>query len=464
MMADDLLNELTALQHTMTHASAADLHTLGKQLRARVPLDSLAHRPLIQRDPVAFIQAIETNLTATLLPARHAKMAASPAAFFRGTAELMAYDLSHGAQSGIRVLSDGDAHLQNFGFYASPERNLLFDLNDFDEAAPNAFEFDVKRLITSVYLLGAQAHFEEAVLDELARQIVRTYRKTVKKAFKQGALTRFYASSAVTTLMQALPDQADVDFIAKIRDRAATRDSESVVKKYTEPIDGALRFKVAPPRTVRVTAATEAALRQGFIDYQHTTRADVALLLSQYHLTDMVRHAVGIGSFGTSCYLLLLTGLNGSHLVLQIKEALPRRRVLAPNDITVDQRREISEGQRIIAAQQILQKASDPFLGWFNQLDKSFYVRQFRDMKESIDPLALSWPQFEAYSHVCAYLLALAHTQSPSAAVAAGYMDKHLDGAIQHWCKDYLGQVIDDYAAFVAAFAPAPALRRAADR
>ncbi|WP_179395701.1 DUF2252 domain-containing protein [Lacticaseibacillus absianus] len=450
-MQDNMLDELFALRHTIAVGSQRELHDLGQQLRARVPIDSLRLRPVRQRDPVAFIQAIEANLIQTLLPARHAKMLASPAAFFRGTAELMAYDLSHGAQSGIRVLGDGDAHLQNFGFYASPERNLLFDLNDFDEAAPNAFEFDVKRLVTSVYLLGAQDRFDEAALDDLARHVVRTYRKTVKHAFKQGALTRFYASSAVSALAAALPDEIDLEFLTRIRERAAARDSESVVKKYTATVAGQLRFKPAPPRTVTVSGDTRAALLAGFSAYQDTVRADVGLLLSQYHVTDVVRHSVGIGSFGTSCYLILLTGMGGSHLVLQVKEALPRRRELAPNDQTVDQQREVSEGQRIIAAQQILQKASDPFLGWFNAAGKSFYVRQFRDMKESIDPAALDWPQYEAYCHVCAYLLALAHAQSPSAAVAAGYMDKHFDLAVQRWCKDYLQQVIDDYAAFVAA-------------
>lgn len=160
----------------------------------------------------------------------------------------MAYDLSHGSQSGIRVLTDGDAHLQNFGFYASPERHLLFDLNDFDEAAPNSFEFDVKRLLTSTYLLGASAHYDEAEMDALVQDAAKTYRKTLKHAFKQPALTRFYASTNVDTLMQGLPGPDNAALIAQIKHKAEKRDHESVVKKYTVmTASGQLRFKDSAP-------------------------------------------------------------------------------------------------------------------------------------------------------------------------------------------------------------------------
>ncbi|WP_262316069.1 DUF2252 domain-containing protein [Lacticaseibacillus parakribbianus] len=453
-MRKEMIQELGKLAGQSAFQNIEALEAEGRKRRAVVPLAGLGRRPVIERDPVAFIDATESKLISALLPQRHARMAQSPAAFFRGTAELMAYDLSHEVASGIRVLCSGDAHLQNFGFYASPERNLLFDLNDFDEAAPNPFEFDVKRLVTSVYLLGAQNHYDEAALDHLAAKVAKTYRKTLKKAFKTGALTRFYASSAVRDLTAALPDQADVAFVERISDRAQGRDNESVVAKYTEVVDGQLRFKVAPPRSARVSATTQAALVAALGDYQHTTRADVALLLAQYRVTDLIRHSVGIGSFGTTCYLVLMTGLGGSHLVLQVKEALPRRRELTAGP-RVDLAREVSEGQRIIAAQQILQKASDPFLGWLSLGDKSYYVRQFRDMKESIDVTALSFSQFTAYCRITGYLLAMAHAQSPTAAIADGYLNHDFDGAIQHWAKGYLGQVIDDYAAFIARYAPA---------
>lgn len=448
-MRAEMIEELKKLQRQTNITNITALHALGKAQRQTVPLSALGDRPIIKRDAVAFIDAIESNLIQELLPQRHKKMGANPAAFFRGTAELMAYDLSHEPQSHLRVLTDGDAHLQNFGFYASPERNMLFDLNDFDEAAPNSFEFDVKRLTTSIYLFGGQEHFDEDAVDQLVKDVARTYRKTLKKAFKSGALERFYASTAVDNLVAELPDEQDAQFVRDVVKKAANRDNESVVKKFTVTHGTHLRFKDDPPRSVHLEQGQEIAMMHGFLQYQQTTRADVALLLGQYHITDIIRHSVGIGSFGTSCYLMLLTGLGGSHLVLQVKEALPRRRDLLPSRLAVTLNQEVSEGQRIISSTQILQKASDPFLGWFNLGDKSFYVRQFRDMKGSIDVATLSWTQYQAYCRVCGYLLAMAHAQSPMAAVAAGYMNKEFDEAIQHWAKDYLHQVTTDYAAFI---------------
>ncbi len=318
-----MIEELKKLQRQTNITNIAALHDLGKAQRETVPLSSLGDRPIIQRDPVAFIDAIEANLIQELLPQRHQKMGANPAAFFRGTAELMAYDLSHEPQSHLRVLTDGDAHLQNFGFYASPERNMLFDLNDFDEAAPNSFEFDVKRLTTSIYLFGGQEHFGEAAVDQLVKDVARTYRKTLKKAFKTGALERFYASTAVDNLVAELPAEEDAQFVRDVVKKAANRDNESVVKKFTVMHGTHLRFKDDPPRSVHLEQGQEIAMMHGFLQYQQTTRADVALLLGQYHITDIIRHSVGIGSFGTSSYLMLLTGLGGSHLVLQVKEALP---------------------------------------------------------------------------------------------------------------------------------------------
>lgn len=427
---------------------------LGKAEREHTPIDSLGLRPVLERDPVAFISAIEANLIPELLPQRHARMVQNPAAFFRGTAELMAHDLSHEAHTNIKLLGDGDAHLQNFGFYASPERQLLFDLNDFDEAAINPFEYDIKRLATSAYLLGAQQHYAEDAMDDLVRHLVRTYRKSMHHACKQTVLERFYASTEVHDLMAGLDDTDAGDLIQRVVNKAAKRDHQSVVKKYTTTNGrGQLRFIDRAPRSVHVEADTEVGLMQGLAAYRQTTRADVNLLLRQYHLTDLIRHSVGIGSFGTHCYLALLTGPGGSPLVLQIKEALPRRRELSAGQ-ELDLDLEVSAGQRIIAAQQILQKASDPFLGWFTLGKRSYYVRQFRDMKESLDISGLSVEQFGVYADVCAYLLAMAHVQSPTAAAAVGYMNKQFDAVIAKWCKGYLHQVIDDYAAFVAAVAP----------
>ena len=175
------------------------------------------------------------------------------------------------------------------------------------------------------------------------------------------------------------------------------------------------------------------------------------MLLSEYRITDIIHHSVGIGSFGTNCYLVLLSGLGGSHLVLQVKEALPPRPELIPNTERITLQQEVSQGQRIIASQMILQKASDPFLGWFNVRDKSYYVRQFRDMKGSVDLEELTFPEFQYYTQITTYLLAMAHAQTPQAAVVTGYLDKSFDSAVQRWSKWYLNQVKADYSAFMRA-------------
>ncbi|CAD7484128.1 DUF2252 domain-containing protein [Lacticaseibacillus paracasei] len=442
----DLLRERIAAKYTID-----DLKDTGKKIRKTAPIESLAAVSKIDRDPVQFINSVERNLTKSLLPMRHSRMGASQAAFFRGTAELMAYDLQQGEKSGINLLIDGDAHLQNFGFYASPERNLLFDLNDFDEAQINSFEFDIKRLLTSVYLLGDQQGFDADKLDELVQTDASIYRKTLRDLFKVGALDRFYQSTEVSHLVQSIPGAEDSALLSKFVKKATKRNNDSVIKKYTTTIDGNMRFKDDPPSSVRLDKATYQAIFDGFTQYRKSTRPDILVLLSEYRITDIIHHSVGIGSFGTNCYLVLLSGLGGSHLVLQVKEALPPRPELIPNTERITLQQEVSQGQRIIASQMILQKASDPFLGWFNVGDKSYYVRQFRDMKGSVDLEELTFPEFQYYTQITTYLLAMAHAQTPQAAVVTGYLDKSFDSAVQRWSKWYLNQVKADYSAFMRA-------------
>ena len=442
----DLLRERIAAKYTID-----DLKDTGKKIRKTAPIESLAAVSKIDRDPVQFINSVEPNLTKSLLPMRHSRMGASQAAFFRGTAELMAYDLQQGEKSGINLLIDGDAHLQNFGFYASPERNLLFDLNDFDEAQINSFEFDIKRLLTSVYLLGDQQGFDADKLDELVQTDASIYRKTLRDLFKVGALDRFYQSTEVSHLVQSIPGAEDSALLSKFVKKATKRNNDSVIKKYTTTIDGNMRFKDDPPSSVRLDKATYQAIFDGFTQYRKSTRPDILVLLSEYRITDIIHHSVGIGSFGTNCYLVLLSGLGGSHLVLQVKEALPPRPELIPNTERITLQQEVSQGQRIIASQMILQKASDPFLGWFNVGDKSYYVRQFRDMKGSVDLEELTFPEFQYYTQITTYLLAMAHAQTPQAAVVTGYLDKSFDSAVQRWSKWYLNQVKADYSAFMRA-------------
>ena len=306
-------------------------------------------------------------------------------------------------------------------------------------------------MLTSVYLLGDQQGFDADKLDELVQTDASIYRKTLRDLFKVGALDRFYQSTEVNHLVQSIPGAEDSALLSKFVKKATKRNNDSVIKKYTTTIDGNMRFKDDPPSSVRLDKATYQAIFDGFTQYRKSTRPDILVLLSEYRITDIIHHSVGIGSFGTNCYLVLLSGLGGSHLVLQVKEALPPRPELIPNTERITLQQEVSQGQRIIASQMILQKASDPFLGWFNVGDKSYYVRQFRDMKGSVDLEELTFPEFQYYTQITTYLLAMAHAQTPQAAVVTGYLDKSFDSAVQRWSKWYLNQVKADYSAFMRA-------------
>lgn len=229
--------------------------------------------------------------------------------------------------------------------------------------------------------------------------------------------------------------------------------SENVVDKFTTTDKmGHTIFRDLPPKSIHLSEKNYQEIHAGINMYRKTTRADINLLLSNYHVTDIIRHSVGVGSFGTRCYLVLLTSNDQSHLVLQVKEALPNRRFFTPHhELTRSQ--EVTEGQRIIDAQKILQKASDPFLGYFTLDEHSYYVRQFRDMKESIELTSLSWENFQTYAKSCAYLLASSHAQSPTLPLIAGYLGKKdtFDDAVTTWVRDYTQQVQKDYQRFVEA-------------
>lgn len=233
---------------------------------------------------------------------------------------------------------------------------------------------------------------------------------------------------------------------------ANKRDSEQVVRKFTTlDIRGGLCFRENAPRTTHVDDDFTTHVNDYFAAYRQTLRPDVNLLLSQYHITDVVRHSVGVGSFGSRCYLILLTAIDGSHLVLQVKEALPTRRRGSQKSTHITADFEQSEGQRIVDSQKILQSASDAFLGYFAGHERSFYVRQFRDMKESVNLTQLDWDQFQTYAATCAWTLAMAHSQSPTAAIIRGYIGgsgKTLDSELAKFAWAYTDQVQADYQKF----------------
>ncbi|AVK64248.1 DUF2252 domain-containing protein [Lactobacillus sp. CBA3606] len=442
------------LTHIRQHHTVAELIALGKARRLVTTFDQLGTFIPVKRDAAAYLKRVRKMLVPELLPLRRERMSASSFAFFRGSVELMDYDLDYQKSTEISAVVCGDAHIGNFGFYASPERRLVFDLNDFDEASVHPWEWDLRRLLVSIILAAKDSEFKPKKIEKLVREASASYRDGIKRMFNQTTLERFYRDNEAQSVLNFGGEPEDtVDFIAELAKKAARRNSEQVVRKFTITNSrGERQFKDNAPRSVHIDKKTYRGLKQGILDYLQTVRTDVALLLSQYEVTDIIRHSVGVGSFGSLCYLVLLTSTDGSHMVLQIKEALPTRKIGSQTTgPKLTAALELTEGQRIVSAQRILQSTSDVFLGYFQMADKSFYVRQFRDMKESIDIPALSWGQFSAYANTCAMILAQAHAQSPTAAMIRGYVgssDK-FDEAMGNWAEAYVDQVESDYQTYL---------------
>ncbi|MFB9769671.1 DUF2252 domain-containing protein [Lactiplantibacillus modestisalitolerans] len=441
------------LTHIRQHHTVAELIAIGKARRQGTSFDALGTFIPAKRDAGAYLKRVRAMLVPELLPLRRERMSASAFAFFRGSVELMDYDLDYQHSPGIPAVICGDAHIGNFGFYASPERRLVFDLNDFDEAGVHPWEWDLRRLLVSVILAARDSQFKPKKVHKLVQAASASYREALAQMFNQTTLDRFYRDNEVQAVLNFGGEPTETaELVAALVKKAQKRNSEQVVRKFTLTNSrGERRFKENPPRSVHVDAATTAQLKAGIRDYLRTVRTDVALLLSQYEVTDIIRHSVGVGSFGSLCYLVLLTSTDGSHMVLQIKEALPTRKVGSQARPKLTAALELTEGQRIVSSQRILQATSDVFLGDFQLADKSFYVRQFRDMKESINIAALDWGQFCAYARTCAMLLAQAHAQSPTAAMIRGYVghSSKFDEAMTRWALAYVDQVEKDYQSFL---------------
>jgi len=441
------------LTHIRQHHTVAELIALGKARRQVTSFEQLGTFVAVERDAADYLKHVREMLVPELLPLRRERMSASAFAFFRGSVELMDYDLDYQKSTEIPAVVCGDAHIGNFGFYASPERRLVFDLNDFDEAGVHPWEWDLRRLLVSIMLAARNSEFKPKRVEKLVQMASANYRETLKRLFDQTTLDRFYRDNEVQAVLNFGGEPDDTaDFIADLVKKAQKRNSEQVVRKFTLTNSrGERQFKDNAPRSVHVDKKTYHGLKKGIKEYLRNVRTDVALLLSQYEVTDIIRHSVGVGSFGSLCYLVLLTSTDGSHMVLQIKEALPTRKVGSQGRPALTAAMELTEGQRIVSSQQILQSTSDVFLGYFQMEHKSFYVRQFRDMKESIDIPTLDWGQFQAYANTCAMILAQAHAQSPTAAMIRGYVGSSVkfDEAMAKWAAAYVEQVDSDYQDFL---------------
>lgn len=444
----------------------------GKRLRKTVDREDHAKLELPKdRDVLGLIHQRNEGRIPELIPVRMKRMSASAFAFFRGSADLMAYDLAASPNIGLNMVICGDAHLANFGLFASPERRVLFDLNDFDESGIGPWEWDIKRLATSAVLAAREGdtHADDDDARDIVINLVGNYRDSIEDLAEDTILDRFYADIDAEWLCDHAGDR-DSDFIDKTIDKARNRTSLQAVRKIATFTDNrGLHFQSDPPILVPVTDAEEVDnMIASFDTYVRTLPPAANLLLKQFRLVDVARRVVGVGSVGTHSLVLLLSGPADEPLVLQVKEALPSVLTthgglpdafaeLAAGDSSgmlpedVDKHIKAGNGYRVVACQQILQAHSDPLLGWTRGKDgRGYYWRQFRDMKGSIEIEELDVKGLDHYCSLCARLLARAHSQSPNAALVAGYIGSNNDfaKAIADWAIDYANQTYEDFELF----------------
>jgi uncharacterized protein (DUF2252 family) len=420
----------------------------GRAVRDVVPREQLAILPDGERDPMGILDHQDSVRVPELVPIRTQRMAESAFAFYRGTAALMAADLARSPSSGLTVGSCGDAHVSNFGLFASPQRTLVFDLNDFDESAWAPWEWDVKRLVTSIVIAGQSTGRDEGVVRDAALGAVRTYARALLSGAKRSPLKRYYDHFDADAASESL-DPESAEALHKAVKDAEKRTAARAVRKLTErDAAGRLVFIEVPPTMTHVDPRIERRLHEVIGEYQRSANIDIRVLLQKYHVTDIARRVVGVGSVGTRCFLLSLADGDGNALLLQAKEAgqsvlIEYGGVEQPEAVAQFIARE-GDGGRVVAMQRILQAVSDPFLGHLtgpsvDGPERSFYVRQFHDKKGGFEVDTLEDSAFGWYADACATTLARAHGQSPNASVVAGYVGRgRVAGeAILKWSYDY---------------------------
>lgn len=458
-MSDSLPNDFEA-SWTMPPTVAARMAD-GRAARQRTPRSALSRLSVGDRDPLGILERQNRTRVPDLVPLRAERMAASPFAFYRGTAALQAADLARDPHSGILVPSCGDAHVANFGFYASPQRTLAFDLNDFDEAAWAPWEWDVKRLVTSIVIGGQATARDEDVVMDAALAAVRTYARSMAATTQRSPLVRFFEHFDVTAVAESADRETGAVLREAMRD-AEKRTGDRATRKLTEvEPNGRMVFVERPPTMVHADAVIESRLRGNVQAYALSANVDIRMLLTNYTVADIARRVVGVGSVGTLCALVLMQDGEGNALILQGKEAgrsvLEEYGGITQPDALVEHVAQHGEGGRVVALQRILQAVSDPFLGHLKAAQGDFYVRQFHDMKGGIAMEELDDRPFRVYAESCAATLARAHAQSPNAAVVAGYIGngRVVGEALLEWATSYAALSRTDYDAFVAAQTPA---------
>jgi uncharacterized protein (DUF2252 family) len=405
-------------------------------------------------DPVGVLEAQGTARVQELLPIRYGRMAQSAFAFYRGAAAVMAMDLATGPVTGLQVQACGDAHLSNFGKFATPERTLAFDINDFDETLPGPWEWDVKRLAGSLHVVARQHGFSQARSENVVATAVRAYREHMGESATMRTLEVWSARVDANDVLAHFPPKYRRGVKRDVK-KAQRKDHTRAVAKLTQQVDGHVRFTEDPPLVVHIDNTDGSMSEVGPVldSYRSTLGHDLQHLFDRFELVDVARKVVGVGSVGTRCWICLFEGPDvpkGDRLILQVKEAQASvlEPYVAPSALD-------HNGLRVVAGQRLTQAASDIFLGWTAAptSGREYYVRQLWDLKGSMDPMKMDANNLSYYGALCAMTLARAHARTGDAVKIAGYLGNSdtFDRAIATWAAQYALTNERDHAALLAA-------------
>jgi uncharacterized protein (DUF2252 family) len=426
---------------------------MGRALRDKTSRQAHAEYQLSasHRDAIEILEESNRGRMEALIPIRYGRMLADPFAFLRGSAALMAYDLSFTPASGIRVQVCGDCHLANFGLFATPERNLVFDLHDFDETLPAPWEWDIKRLAASFVVTGRVRGLSDESTKDAVRSLALSYRQHLRDYAEMRVLDVWYSRLDDQTIIAAAPNVEAREYRRQITAKARTSITEYLFPKITDLKAGHRRIVDKPPLVFHLSdqSDNEERIRQVLVEYQDSLPAHLRKLFNHYHFEDFAFKVVGVGSVGTRCFVLLFLADSADPLLLQAKEA--RLSVLEPYAGSSDFSH---HGQRIVVGQRLMQSASDMFLGWMTGLDGThYYMRQLRDMKFSVALDELDAKQLVRYATICGWVLARAHAKGGDAAMVTGYVGKSdvFDKALVKFALAYADQTEQDHKKLVKA-------------
>jgi uncharacterized protein (DUF2252 family) len=438
------------------YISGDERRAAGKALRDQTP--RAAHSgwksPEGRRDPIELLLEVNEGRIPELIPLRFSRMAQSPFAFYRGAAAIMAADLASTPTCGLRVQACGDAHLMNFGGFATPERNIFFDINDFDETLPAPWEWDLKRLAASIVIAARHIDLPNSAGAKAAREAVRSYRERMADYASMRALDVWYDRIDLDRVLKVLTSGADVARVTKRIEQARRKSlPESLFPKLVEHSGSGPRIKDAPPLIFHPTAEQAPGVKTGYVEaldgYRKSLPEHTRVLFDRFRLFDLAIKVVGVGSVGTYCAFGLFMAADDDPIFLQVKEA--RRSVLEPY---AGKSLHENQGERIVAGQRLMQAASDIFLGWTSGMTgRDYYFRQLRDAKISAIPEDWDLTTLQEFGKLCAWALARAHARSGDPARIAGYMGSNttLDDAVCEFAVEYADQNLGDYRDFAKA-------------